>query len=395
MASPSQQVTTRPPRVATPERSTRLFLSPPHVGEAERERLLEAFDSNWIAPSGPHLNAFEADIERLLDNEVSAVALSSATAGLHLALRILGVGTGDRVLVPTLTFAATANPVRYCGAEPVFLDSEPTSWNLDPECLAEALADARADGAMPRAVISVDLYGQCANYARIRSLCDEYNLPLLQDSAEALGAFYRGQPAGLQGDLAVFSFNGNKLLTTGGGGVLVSRRSEWIERARSLASQAREEAPHYEHHELGYNYRMSNLLAAVGSAQLESLPLRIAARRKIFHTYRKALGDLSGVSFVPFGVTGEPNYWLTCLTIDPEEAGIDRETVRLALEAANIESRPLWKPMHEQPLYRGCRFLDRGVASRLFAQGLCLPSGSAMNEGDLARVIETIRSAFA
>lgn len=390
----------------------RIYLSPPDAGPADRDALLAAFDSGWIAPVGPEIDAFERAMASFLaegrghrpglgTDEVGphCVALSSGTAALHLALVLAGVEAGSRVLVSDFTFAASANAVRYCGAEPVFVDASAANWNLDPDLLAEALAESSRAGRRPSAVVAVDLYGQCADYGKIRPLCREYGVPLIQDSAEALGARCRldgtEEPAGLQGDLGVFSFNGNKILTTSGGGMLVAPDHGTAERARFLASQAREDAPHYEHRELGYNYRMSNLLAALGRSQLAGLPAKIAARRRHFAFYRDHLGDLPGIGWIPFGATGEPNYWLTCLLLDPENpATPGREEIRLALEKENIESRPLWKPMHLQPLYRDHPRYGGAVSERLFGTGLCLPSGSGLAEKDRARVASAIRRAW-
>ena len=389
----------------------RLYLSPPDMGPDEREALLRAFDSGWVAPAGPEIAAFESEMARFLGDPdrgsaVHGAALSSGTAALHLALILAGVGPGDRVLVSDFTFAATANAVRYCGANPVFLDSDERTWNLDPDCLGEVLRRDRAAGRLPKAVVVVDLYGQCADYGRIVPLCREHEVVLIQDAAEALGAvfdpgssggaqyggdaggsdFGRRTAAGLQGDYGVLSFNGNKILTTGGGGMLVSADPAKIERARFLATQARESAAHYEHREVGFNYRMGNLPAAIGRAQLNGLPGKIAARKRNFTFYRGRFGDRPGLGWIPFGVTGEPNYWLSCLTLNPAKAGISREDFRLALAEEDIEARPLWKPMHLQPAWESCEAHGGSVSGRLFAEGLCLPSGSGMTEEDRERV---------
>lgn len=390
----------------------RIYLSPPDVGPAEREALLRAFDSGWVAPAGPEISAFESDMARFLGGAASGspvhcAALSSGTAALHLALILAGVGPGDRVLVSGFTFAATPNAVRYCGAEPVFLDSDERTWNLDPGWLAEVLRKDRAAGRLPKAVVAVDLYGQCADYGRIGPICREHGVTLIQDAAEALGAVFDpdspgglqgpadgggsggfGQrvPAGLQGDFGVFSFNGNKILTTGGGGMLVSKDSGKIERARFLATQARENAPHYEHREVGFNYRMGNLPAAIGRAQLGGLAAKIAARKRTFAFYRERFGDRPGLGWIPFGATGGPNYWLSCLTLDPGKTGFSREDFRLALAEEDIEARPLWKPMHLQPAWRRCECHGGSVGERLFARGICLPSGSGLTDEDRGRV---------
>ena len=352
--------------------------------------MLDAFDSNWIAPLGPHVDAFERELAAAVGARAAA-ALSSGTAALHLALILLGVGQDDEVIVSDLTFAASANVVRYLGARPVFVDADRASWNMDPDLLAEALADRVRRGRRPKAVIAVDLYGQCADYDRILAACAPYDVPVVQDASESLGATYRGRPAGTQGLLAAFSFNGNKILTTSGGGMLVSARTDWIAEARQLASQARDPAPHYQHSKVGYNYRLSNLLAAIGRGQLRVLSERVAARRRNFDAYRAALGDLPGWSFMPEASTGTSTRWLTCVTIDPRENGADREVVREALAREDIEARPLWKPMHMQPIFSECPIYGGAVGRALFESGLCLPSGSALEAGDRARVIDVIR----
>ncbi len=370
--------------------TSRVFLSPPHMGEEERKLLLEAFDSNWIAPLGPHVDAFEREVAAKV-GVAHAAALSSGTAALHLALRILGVGRGDEVITSSLTFSATANPIVYEGAVPVFVDSSRDTWNMDPALLAEELAECARRGKLPRAVIAVDLYGQCADHDAIAAACARYEVPLLEDSAEALGATYRGRAAGSFGAMGVFSFNGNKIITTSGGGMLVSDRLDWIERARFLATQARDPAPHYQHSTIGFNYRMSNLLAAVGRGQLRVLDERVRRRREVNAFYRRALGDLPGVEFMPEALYGESNCWLTCVTIDPQRFGATREDVRLRLQAEDIEARPVWKPMHLQPVFAGCRVRGGDVAASLFDRGLCLPSGSSLTDPDLERVAATVR----
>jgi len=367
----------------------RLYLSPPHVDQSSRELLLEAFDSNWIAPLGPHVTAFEKEFAARLGLR-DAAALSSGTAALHLALQLLGVGPGDTVLVPTLTFAATVNAVKYTGAEPVFIDSDRQTWNLDPALVADELTCAARRGKLPKAVVTVDLYGQCADYEPILAVCGQYGVAVVEDAAEALGATYNSQPAGTFGEIGCFSFNGNKIITTSGGGMLVSGRPEFCERARFLASQARDPAPHYEHSCIGYNYRMSNLLAAVGRGQLAVLDERVAARRANFDAYCGGLGDLPGIHFMPEHARSHSTRWLTCLTIDPHQFGATREDVRLALEDQNIESRPVWKPMHLQAVFRDCRIRGGAVSESLFHTGLCLPSGSNLSEKDRTRVVQTV-----
>lgn len=369
----------------------RLHLSPPHLTGEERAYLEDALESGWIAPLGPHVDAFEAAMAREIGT-AHAVALSSGTAAIHLALRLAGVEAGDEVLVPSLTFVASVNPVRYLGAEPVFLDSETSSWNLDPVLLGEALEDRARRNRLPAAVVVVHLYGQTADLEPILEVCANYGVPVVEDAAEALGARHGNRPPGGLGFAGIFSFNGNKILTTSGGGMLVTNDADVAAHARKLAEQAREPVPHYEHSELGYNYRMSNLLAAVGRAQLRALPQRVTARRKIFDRYRAALGDLPGISFQPEAPWGRHTRWLTCILVDKDVFGATPETIRIALDAANIEARPLWKPMHLQPFYRDCEVIGGEVSAGLFRCGLCLPSGSSLSEADQERVIDVIRS---
>jgi len=361
------------------------------MGAVERQNLLRAFDSNWIAPVGPDVDALEKEFARAVQVPF-ALAVSSGTAGLHLALQVLGVGPGDEVLVSTLTFAATANPVRYVGATPVFIDSAPDTWTMDPSLLWRALDACVRRGRRPKAVIVVDIYGQCADYDEVRRACDRYDVPLVEDAAEALGATYRGRPAGSLGDLSVVSFNGNKIITAGGGGMLVSGRRSWIEHARLLATQARDPAPHYEHSQVGYNYRMSNLLCAVARGQLTQLPLRVRQRRANNAFYRRALGSVAGIGFMPQAPYGLSNAWLTCITVNPLEFGATREDIRQHLEALNIETRPVWKPMHLQPAFRDYRVHGGRVADELFTYGLCLPSGSSLTDQDLNRVCDGLLS---
>jgi dTDP-4-amino-4,6-dideoxygalactose transaminase len=370
---------------------TRIYLSPPDVGAEERQMLLDAFDSNWIAPTGPDVDAFEREFSDRL-GMADAVALSSGTAALHLSLLLLGVQPGDDVLVPSLTFVATASAVTYLGANPVFVDSSPSTWTIDPSLVAEELADRARTGRLPAAIVTVDLYGQCADYDALVPLCDEYGIALIEDAAEALGATYRNRAAGSFGQAAVFSFNGNKIITTSGGGMLVAESAELVGRARHLANQARDPFPHYEHSMIGYNYRLSNLLAALGRAQLKGLDRRIQRRRQINRIYQSALGDLPGISFMPIADYGEPNWWLTCIMIDPESFGADCEQVRLALESVDIESRPVWKPLHLQPVFKGTRTIGGKVCAAIFERGLCLPTGSGLSDVELSRVVEAIRS---
>jgi dTDP-4-amino-4,6-dideoxygalactose transaminase len=368
---------------------SRVYLSPPEVGEEERRMLLAAFDSNWIAPLGPDVDAFELEFaERIGIGH--AVALSSGTAALHLALLLIGVGAGDEVLVPSFTFVASANAVCYLGATPVFVDCSASTWNIDPDLVADELERRARVGRLPRAVITVDLYGQSADYDRLMERCDHYGVPLVEDAAEALGATYRGRAVGSFGAAGVFSFNGNKIITTSGGGMLVTGSEDLARRARHLATQAREPFPHYEHTVLGFNYRLSNLLAALGRAQLRGLDSHLARRQRINRYYRDALAGLAGITFMPVADYGTPNHWLTCILIDPGRFGADREEVRLALEAEDIESRPTWKPLHLQPFFADAPVVGGAVAAGIFERGLCLPSGSALADGDLERIVRII-----
>ncbi len=368
----------------------RLYLSPPHMSGFEQQYIQEAYASNWIAPLGPQVDAFEADFCRLVEVP-HALALSSGTAAIHLALALCGLRPQEEVVVSTLTFAASVFPVLYLGGRPVFVDSERRSWNMDPDLLAELLHVRARRGRLPKAVILVHLYGQSADVAPILELCRQYGVSLIEDAAEALGATYADRSVGSFGKSGVFSFNGNKIITTSGGGMLVSQDAGLIARARKLATQAREAAPHYEHAEVGYNYRMSNLLAAVGRGQLLVLEERVRQRRAVFSHYRQALADLPGVAFMPEAPWGRSTRWLTVMTLDRQLSGLTPEEVRLALEAHNIESRPVWKPMHLQPVFQGCESVGGGVAEELFATGLCLPSGSNLTPQDQDRVIDIIR----
>jgi dTDP-4-amino-4,6-dideoxygalactose transaminase len=370
-----------------------VHLSPPHLGAEERALINQALDSNWVAPLGPQVDAFEAEMAEAV-GATHAVALSSGTAALHLALVLLGVGRDDEVWTSSLTFAATANPITYVGARPVFLDVHPDTWTLDPGLLEEALARASRRGRMPRAIIAVDLYGQCADYGPIQALCRRYGVALVEDAAEALGSTYRGRAAGTLGDMGVYSFNGNKIITTSGGGMLVCENAAWAERARFLASQARDPAPHYQHSQIGFNYRMSNLLAAVGRGQLRVLEQRVEARRRVNAFYREALRGVPGLTFQPEAEYGRSNCWLTCLQVDAEELGATRDEIRAELEIAGIESRPVWKPLHLQPVFSGCTFVGSGVSKWLFERGLCLPSGSALAPPDLQRIADGVRGCW-
>jgi dTDP-4-amino-4,6-dideoxygalactose transaminase len=370
---------------------SRIYLSPPHMSGNEGAYVQEAFDSNWIAPLGPQVDCFEREFCDVVGC-AHAAALVSGTAALHLALLLTGVGVNDEVLVPSLTFAATAYPIRYVGAVPVFIDSEQRSWNLDPELLADAVEVRARAGRPPRAVIAVHLYGQPVDLEPVLTVCERHDVVVIEDAAESLGASYRGRSTGTLGRVGIFSFNGNKIITTSGGGMLVSDDEALVARARKLASQARDPAPHYQHSEIGYNYRLSNVLAGIGRSQLRVLEARVMARRRNFEYYVEALADLPGVDFMPEAPWGRHTRWLTALTIDPEAFGADREDVRMALEAADIEARPVWKPLHLQPVFTGCQVIGGAVAERLFRNGLCLPSGSALRRSDLDRVVEAVRA---
>lgn len=370
----------------------RIYLTPPHMSGLEQQYVNDTFASNWIAPLGPQVDAFEQEFAAAVSSP-HALALSSGTAALHLALLLAGVGTGDEVLVSTLTFSASANPVVYLGGRPTFIDSEAASWNMDPGLLTDTLAARARAGRLPKAVVLVHLYGQSADIEPVLAACERHGVTLIEDAAEALGATYRGRAPGTFGWAGIYSFNGNKIITTSGGGMLVSADRAFIEHARKLAQQARDPAPHYEHSEIGYNYRLSNLLAAVGRGQLAVLEDRVAAKRRIFDFYRVALGDLQGIEFMPEAPWGRASRWLTCITVDPDRFGNDREALRQALEVENIESRPVWKPMHLQPVFRDCEVIGGRVAQALFERGLCLPSGTALTEGDLARIVDAIHRA--
>ncbi|MEM9202859.1 MAG: DegT/DnrJ/EryC1/StrS family aminotransferase [Actinomycetota bacterium] len=361
--------------------------------DIERAHMLDAFDSNWVAPVGPHLDAFETAFAARHGGG-HAVAVASGSAGLHLALLLAGVERGDVVIVPSFTFAATANAAVYCGATPVFVDSEPRTWNLDAELVATAIDDARARGERVGAVVSVDLYGQCAEYDQIEQVCAAAEVPLIEDAAEAVGASWNGRSAGSFGAAAVFSFNGNKLMTTGGGGLLLSRDRSVADRARHLATQAREPVLHYEHVEVGFNYRLSNPLAAIGLGQLERLDTLLDRRAANRAFYVDALGDLDGVSFNPIDRRGTPNHWLTLLVLDERAAASPNQVID-ALDAVDAEARPAWKPMHLQPVYAGNRMFGGAVCEAAFRHSLCLPSGSSMAPDDLDRVAGAVRRVLA
>jgi len=369
----------------------RIFLSPPDMTDTERAALLDAFESNWIAPAGPALDSFEAAVAERAGTE-AALATTSGTAALHLAMRVLGIVRGDTVLVPTLTFVASANVVRYSRAVPYFIDVDPHTGNIDPGLLAETLVALDDAGRRPAAVMTVDLYGNCADYDPIRTVCDHHDIPIIEDAAEAMGATYRGRPAGSLGDLAAFSFNGNKLVTTGGGGALVGP-APFIERARHLATQARDEALHFEHSELGYAYRLSNVLAAIGTAQMTRLDSMIDRTRDINARYVDALADIDGLHIASPTSYGRGNCWLTVVYLDENHHPTPHEVAH-ALAAEGIECRPAWKPMHLQPLYRDSEIAGGAVAERLYRQGLCLPSGSSLTPEQQDRVIAALRQAL-
>jgi dTDP-4-amino-4,6-dideoxygalactose transaminase len=370
----------------------RVFLSSPHLSGFEQEFVADAFATNWIAPMGPHVDAFEREFCATVGTSHGA-ALSSGTAALHLALKLVGVGANDEVVVSTFTFAASVNPIVYLGARPVLIDSESTSWNMDPDLLAATLDDRNQRGSLPKAVVVVHIYGQSADLDPILATCQRFGVPLIEDATESLGASYKGRAPGTIGTAGVYSFNGNKILTTSGGGMLVSKDEQLVVHARKLAAQARDGGtPYYQHSEIGYNYRLSNVLAAIGRGQLPALESRVVARRRNFCFYRQALADLPGIGFMPEAPWGRHTRWLTVLTIDADEAGADYEQLRVALEGQNIEARPVWKPMHRQPVFAGYECIGGSVADNLFAQGLCVPSGSSLTMSDLERVVEVIRT---
>lgn len=373
----------------------KIYLSSPHMSGEEKRYTDEAFSTNWIAPLGPNVDAFERELAGYLGVK-GVAALSSGTAAIHLAMILLGVGRGDRVFCSSLTFTATANPILYQSAEPVFIDADPQSWNLSVGALERALIDAEEEGQLPKAVICVNLYGQSADLEPIGALCERYGVALIEDAAESLGATYKGKQSGSFGRFGILSFNGNKIITSSSGGALVSDDVEALARARYLATQARQPARHYEHTEAGYNYRMSNVLAGIGRGQLEVLEERVEARRAVYERYFEALKDVEGFEFMPEANYGRATRWLTVLTVDPSQCGVSRDDIIDALEADNIEARPVWKPMHLQPLYNGCQYYPHfadevgSVSDRLFELGLCLPSGSNMTEEEQGRVVEVI-----
>jgi dTDP-4-amino-4,6-dideoxygalactose transaminase len=370
----------------------KIWLSSPHMGGSERKFVTETFDSNWVAPLGPMVDGMESDLAAFLNEETQVAVLSAGTAALHLALILLGVQSGDDVICQSMTFSASANPIRYQQATPVFIDSEKDTWNMDPNVLEDAIKSRKAKGKRLKAIIPVHLYGMPAKMKEIMEVAEKYDIPVIEDAAEALGSSINGAKCGTFGEIAILSFNGNKIITTSGGGALVSKNPEYIKQATFLATQARDPAPHYQHSQIGYNYRMSNICAAIGRGQMEVLPQRIEQRRKNFDIYRKAFKDFPGISFVDEPEGYFSNRWLTTILVDPNEnGGITREDIRLALLEENIESRPLWKPMHLQPVFKEFPFYGNGTSEKLFKQGLCLPSGSNLTEEDLERVVKCVR----
>ncbi|MDB5872701.1 MAG: putative Glutamine--scyllo-inositol transaminase [Ramlibacter sp.] len=379
------------------ELSQRIWLSSPHLGEEETAFVEDAFRTNWIAPLGPHVDGFERELAAHV-GVGHAAAVSSGTAAIHLALLLLGVKPGDTVFCSSLTFVGSCNPILYCGARPVFIDSDPQTWNMSPAALERALEWAKKEGRLPRCVIPVNLYGQSADMDAILPICDRYGVPVLEDAAESLGARYKGRASGSFGRIGIYSFNGNKIITTSGGGMLVADDPAVVERARKLATQAREPAPHYEHTEVGFNYRMSNVLAGIGRGQLRVLEQRVAQRRQVFETYRTELADQPQLQWMPEPQGYRSTRWLTCFTLPGRDAGLRRDLVLRALERHSIEARPVWKPMHQQPLFRGAPYFAHesgDVSAGLFEAGICLPSGSNLTPDQQARVIEQLRRALA
>ncbi len=368
---------------------SKIYLSSPHMGGNELEFVKEAFETNWIAPLGPHVNNFEEDLQTYTGAAHAAV-LSAGTAALHLALILAGVKQGDVVLCSTFTFSASANPIAYQGAIPVFIESEASTWNASPEFLDQAIIDLIKKGTKPKAFILVHLYGMPAQLTEIKRICDQYEVVLIEDAAEALGSRYKRIHPGSVGEYGILSFNGNKIITTSGGGALLSNSKEKIEQARFLATQARDQAPHYQHSQIGYNYRMSNVCAGIGRGQMQVLEQRVQKKRAIYTWYKGMLADTPGITFLEEPEGYYSNRWLTCITIDPEKAAIDRETLRLAFDQENIESRPLWKPMHLQPVFEGCSYYGDHLSEHLFANGLCLPSGTNMSAEDETRIKDVL-----
>jgi len=371
--------------------NSKIWLSSPHMGSNERNFVNETFDSNWVAPLGPNVDGFEKDLEQYLGQDVHVSVLSAGTAALHLALIVLGVEMDDEVICQSITFSASANPIRYQHATPVFVDSESETWNMDPNALEDAIKQRKAKGKMPKAIIPVHLYGMPAKMEDIIAIAEKYEIPIIEDAAEALGSSINGVMCGTFGEMSILSFNGNKIITTSGGGALVAKNKQYTDKATFLATQARDPAPHYQHSEIGYNYRMSNICAAIGRGQMQVLPERIEQRRKNFEFYKSALEDFPGIAFVEEPEGYFSNRWLTTILVDPTKSGITREDLRLALLEENIESRPLWKPMHLQPVFKDFPYYGGNISEKLFENGLCLPSGSNLEEKDLERVVDKMR----
>jgi dTDP-4-amino-4,6-dideoxygalactose transaminase len=368
----------------------KIYLSSPHMGGDEIKFVQEAFDTNWISPVGPNITGFENDLASYNSTPYCA-ALGSGTAAIHLALILLDVRPGDEVICSTFTFSGSCNPIRYQGAIPVFIDSEASTWNMDPQLLEEAIKDRISKGKKPKAIILVHLYGMPARVNELMSIAKRYEIPVIEDAAEALGSTFEGQKLGTFGDFGVYSFNGNKIITTSGGGALVSTRKDWIDKAKFLATQARDAAPHYEHTHVGYNYRLSNICAGIGRGQMMVLDERIRQRRAVFQYYFDTLSAHKGVSFLSETKDSFSNRWLTTVLIDPAKARSSREDVRLAFDTENIETRPLWKPMHLQPVFKHFPAYTNGISERLFDKGLCLPSGSNLTEQQLERIMKFLK----
>ncbi len=370
----------------------KIWLSLAHMSGREMDFIKEAFDTNWVVPLGPNVNGFEADLEQYIGQNKHVVALSAGTAALHLALVMLGVKTGDEVICQSFTFAASANPITYLGATPVFIDSESDTWNMDPQLLEQAIIDRKAKtGKYPKAIIPVHLYGMPAKMDEIMAIANRYGIPVLEDAAEALGSTYKGQACGTFGEYGVLSFNGNKMITTSGGGALVTPTEEAKRRTMFYATQARENAPHYQHEEIGYNYRMSNICAGIGRGQMYVLNEHVIRRREIHALYTELLKDVEGITVMQAPSSDyNSNYWLTCILIDPKITGFDREDLRIRMDENQIETRPLWKPMHLQPIFANAPMYVNGISETLFNNGLCLPSGPMCTDDDILRVIKII-----
>ena len=370
----------------------KIWLSPPHMGGRERELVKEAFDANWIAPVGPHISNFEQELSKLSQN-FNIAALSSGTAAIHLALILAGVQKNDNVICSSFTFSASVNPIKYLGANPIFIDSDKESWNMCPELLTKAIKDGIKNNKKPKAIILVHLYGMPAKLDEIIAVANSFEIPIIEDAAEALGSKYKNQQLGTFADFGIYSFNGNKIITTSGGGALVCKNKKLIEKAKFLATQARDVAVHYEHSEVGYNYRMSNVCAAIGVGQLEVLTKRVTRKREIFNFYKNELSMIKEITFLEELEPSFSNYWLTTILLD-KNSTIDREQLRLHLEKDNIESRPLWKPMHLQPVFKDCKSYVNGISEDLFNRGLCLPSGTSMTTEDLKIIVKKVKELY-